>query len=276
MIFLNRVRTTTAISAKFRGDGKKNKDKELMFAQREFLRGSIDKINFSTAYWKSAKTQLKKETKGKCAYCEANVENVAYGDVEHHRPKSVYWWLAYTYDNYLFACQKCNQEYKKDRFPVGGLQLATPLIEATTSNAVIEQMAGNISPDPIDIASNYSLQMFEQGHKDEVAFLLHPYFDKPELYFAYEADDTLKEVKIIPSRAEHAEYVKATEEFYGLNRSELKRDRYKIFKLFKILKMSYYDLEDGSLKREVEEQIVEMKSNKYLFSGMNNYFDTRV
>src|SRR4051794_7502532 len=117
MIPLNRVRTATAVKAVYRGAGKRNKDVELMLAQRAFLNDPTKKVQFKSTFWKDAKVQLKKESKGKCAYCEANTEVVAHGDVEHYRPKSLYWWLAYTYDNYLFACQICNQVYKSDHFP---------------------------------------------------------------------------------------------------------------------------------------------------------------
>ena len=48
---------------------------------------------------------------------------VAYGDVEHFRPKSKYWWLAYCYENYLYSCQMCNQRYKKAEFPIFGPEL---------------------------------------------------------------------------------------------------------------------------------------------------------
>ena len=63
----------------------------------------------SSRVWKAAKPQLKIESGGKCAYCESPTDTVAHGDVEHFRPKSVYWWLAYCYDNYVYACQICNQ-----------------------------------------------------------------------------------------------------------------------------------------------------------------------
>ena len=69
--------------------------------------------------WRRAKAHLKAETHGKCAYCESSTSTVAYGDVEHFRPKSVYWWLAYCYDNFSYSCQLCNQLYKKATFRVG-------------------------------------------------------------------------------------------------------------------------------------------------------------
>jgi hypothetical protein len=61
----------------------------------------------------------------KCCYCEKREEQPKYRDVEHYRPKALYWWLAWTWENLLFACVDCNREYKRDRFPLapGGTQL---------------------------------------------------------------------------------------------------------------------------------------------------------
>lgn len=42
---------------------------------------------------------------GKCAYCESNEELL---HVEHYRPKKIYYWLAYSWDNLLLACFFCN------------------------------------------------------------------------------------------------------------------------------------------------------------------------
>lgn len=53
---------------------------------------------------------------GKCAYCEQRVEQF---HVEHYRPKTIYFWLAYSWDNLLLACVTCNQ-LKLDSFPING------------------------------------------------------------------------------------------------------------------------------------------------------------
>lgn len=53
----------------------------------------------------------------KCCYCEKREEQPKYRDVEHYRPKSVYWWLAWTWENLLFSCIDCNREHKRDQFP---------------------------------------------------------------------------------------------------------------------------------------------------------------
>jgi hypothetical protein len=74
MIALQRIRTIQAIHAKYWGADKRERDKELMLARRFFLNDSTKPIEFKSAFWKTAKTQLKKESFGKCAYCEANTE----------------------------------------------------------------------------------------------------------------------------------------------------------------------------------------------------------
>src|SRR5690606_7071216 len=70
----------------------------------------------------SVKERLLESQFGKCAFCESNVASVSHGDIEHYRPKKYwiqnnkigkegpgYYWLAYNYDNLIFACQVCNQ-----------------------------------------------------------------------------------------------------------------------------------------------------------------------
>ncbi|MBV0882133.1 hypothetical protein KTQ42_22920 [Noviherbaspirillum sp. L7-7A] len=53
-----------------------------------------------------------------------------YNDVEHYRPKTSasrlpgcslthgYWWLAFTWENLLYACPNCNRSSKNDKFPL--------------------------------------------------------------------------------------------------------------------------------------------------------------
>ncbi len=88
----------------------------------------------------------------KCGYCEQKLGTHP-GDVEHYRPKARlqelpedktlwgreakdafnvegrklkevselgYWWLAYTWSNYLAACNRCNSGWKRNLFPVEG------------------------------------------------------------------------------------------------------------------------------------------------------------
>jgi len=74
----------------------------------------------------------------KCCYCEARIPQ-GYNDVEHYRPKAAadrspgctnthgYWWLAFSWDNLLFACPACNRSQKNSRFPLNsGCQSLMP------------------------------------------------------------------------------------------------------------------------------------------------------
>lgn len=77
------------------------------------------------------RTALKKDQYGKCAYCESLLEVSSAAQIEHFRPKTYsqqgkggaihrpgYYWLAYDWNNLLAACSVCNQQYKKNYFPL--------------------------------------------------------------------------------------------------------------------------------------------------------------
>lgn len=64
------------------------------------------------------KAALEKIYHNKCAYCEKNVGDSFY-HIEHYRPKSSYYWLAYSWDNLLLCCDKCNV-YKRRKFEIAG------------------------------------------------------------------------------------------------------------------------------------------------------------
>lgn len=80
---------------------------------------------------KSVKNLLIKSQSGKCCFCESKITHVAYGDVEHFRPKAGwvqsesdaltrpgYYWLAYAWPNLFLSCQLCNQRHKRNLFPL--------------------------------------------------------------------------------------------------------------------------------------------------------------
>jgi len=95
----------------------------------------------------SVKGALIKMQHGKCAFCESQVRHVAHGDVEHFRPKAGftrkgvlvrpgYYWLAYDWENLLFACQLCNQRHKRNAFP---LPAGSRRVRRPTGNLANEQ-----------------------------------------------------------------------------------------------------------------------------------------
>jgi hypothetical protein len=74
---------------------------------------------------------------GKCGFCERQRDITRESDIEHFRPKAGisgeashpgYWWLAYEWTNYLYACKTCNQEWKKNQFPLlpSGIRARAP------------------------------------------------------------------------------------------------------------------------------------------------------
>lgn len=100
-----------------RDEAKKKKDKD-----------QKDKSPFKADLWAELKDYLLRLFDGRCAYCEAIIETVAHGEVEHYRPKakveeddthSGYFWLAYDETNYFPACSKCNgARAKMNHFPL--------------------------------------------------------------------------------------------------------------------------------------------------------------
>jgi len=102
-------------------------------ANQQAFEGGERSFAFDSSLYgaKSVKNALIKAQHGKCAFCESQVRHIAHGDVEHYRPKGGYrqsgadpldqpgyFWLAYTWQNLFFACQLCNQSFKKNLFPL--------------------------------------------------------------------------------------------------------------------------------------------------------------
>lgn len=96
----------------------------------------------------------------KCAFCEFK-EQQAYNDVEHYRPKGGadrspgsaathgYWWLAWTWENLLFACASCNRSHKRTLFPLdhGSVPLTAPELPPGGESPLL---IDPFSEDPID------------------------------------------------------------------------------------------------------------------------------
>ena len=285
MIRLRRSRLKTDIHTNFHGEKKKTLEKELLINQRRIRRDEIQKHTFNSNRWKSAKKQLFAETGSKCAYCEALVSGIAFGDVDHYRPKSTYWWLAYCYDNYLASCQICNQRFKKDVFPIQNRKMRGPRIRRNTTDAFIASKAGTIGPDPLN---QDEVNDFIYQHKQERPRLLNPYFDDPAEYFAWRADDVLREVEVTPnSESFQVEVIVNTEnpevesiaaasiQYYGLNRKELKDNRYNTYEHYNAYKrLLENELISQEIQNEIRNAIERMKAPSAPFAGMIRYFDT--
>ena len=73
-----------------------------------------EKIYVSRYKQKDIRIELDKIYNNKCAYCESRVEEL---HVEHFRPKSIYYWLSYSWDNLMLCCPSCNKQ-KNNEFEV--------------------------------------------------------------------------------------------------------------------------------------------------------------
>ncbi|MCE9572630.1 MAG: hypothetical protein K8W52_05695 [Deltaproteobacteria bacterium] len=102
--------------------------------------------------WSAHKSAFSTAQHRKCGYCESSIAASQDADVEHYAPKAAvhdldptalgveaepnlarlaprsrkvvvrstrgYWWLAYDWGNWLFACEVCNRKYKLNVFPL--------------------------------------------------------------------------------------------------------------------------------------------------------------
>ena len=274
MTKLERLRTSAAIPAAFRGAGRIARSLELIQAH------AAGPIEFKSTVWKAAKPQLKRETGGKCAYCESPTDTVAHGDVEHYRPKSKYWWLAYCYDNYVYACQICNQVHKGDEFPThatAGAWAGPALPDPPTSEA-LAALADRLTPDAVDLNAGHALAEFLVEAAKEKAGLVDPYVTDPDPLFKWVADDVLKVVKVAAASnlvaAQRA--FEGAEASYGLNREELKRNRWKTYADLVVLKDSLRAFEaagiESSLQQRIRDQIRAMTKVDAPYAGMVRYF----
>ncbi|MDF9832240.1 uncharacterized protein (TIGR02646 family) [Ereboglobus sp. PH5-5] len=85
----------------------------------ELIRGGkyIDDDKYNSRYkYSDIIEKLKLIYHKKCAFCEQKVEQL---HAEHFRPKQTYYWLAYSWDNLVLACPKCN-EHKGRQFELRG------------------------------------------------------------------------------------------------------------------------------------------------------------
>lgn len=285
MIKLKRVQTAQAITSALRGKHRVNKLLD-MLDTRVANGGSLDnKYWGKKSHWKKAKDQLKVESHDKCAYCEAPTAVVAHGDVEHFRPKSKYWWLAYYVGNYVYACQICNQVYKGDNFPVHGAELALnpPLPNPPPNPWPDEQrksIAARFCPDPLHDEEGQPVADFLAATALEQASLIDPYAEDPADIFKYVVKDDLRQVHIAPQDENNPRHVRAYEasvEFLGLNREELLELRYEQYRTLNALRLAF---ESGQLPAAVREATRDVLKaaidDSAEYAGMSRYFVNKV
>jgi uncharacterized protein (TIGR02646 family) len=275
MIPLKRERTS-AISANFRGAKRMANNFELLQLKRDGkLDTDVNKV-LKSATWKPAKKQLLKESKNKCAYCETPATVIAYGDVEHFRPKSTYWWLAYCYENYLASCTVCNQMYKRDNFAIVNAAMKGPIVNATHTDEQLQAMAAIITTDPLNDAEGMPLADLVDAMKNEFALLIDPYIEDPAEYLAYEPVLATKEMVVVARKPSYTDVVKACEDFFGINRKELMDLRFQHYCTYMSWKhlLTLADL-PAQFKNMLNNRITEMIEAGSRYAGMIRYLETK-
>ncbi|MCF3640626.1 hypothetical protein LXM94_11685 [Rhizobium sp. TRM95111] len=273
MIRLDRIRSKEAIHSSFRGKTPQKRLRDLMAAVRDHRAANTALALKFDSKWSVVKDQLLTESFDKCAYCETATKVVAFGDVEHYRPKSVYWWLAYVYDNYLASCAVCNQLFKSNHFECSGVRMAGPTIEASTTDAEFDVIGPAAIPDPLDALQ---VQAFIDLHRLEEPLIPNPYFDDPEAIFAWDVLDGTKEVEVIPQPGipRAPAIVDAAERLYGLNRPELKRLRYKQYEFYRLARAAADSPGiDPAIRTMSLELITSMVQPDSQYAGMIRYFE---
>jgi len=168
------------------------------------------------------KDALKTLYKSKCAYCEQNINDVYY-EIEHYRPKAIYYWLAYSWDNLFISCDKCNRK-KLDRFEIKGKRIK--------------------SVEPEDLKDIHRLA--RKYNSIEKPMMINPELEDVEdkLTFNWNTGE-------IESKDLRCRY---TIECCGLNRKETMENRYTIWKEFcKKVERVEYDILLLKMKLEKKE-----------------------
>jgi hypothetical protein len=113
-----RVLRSNTIPAILDTDGRRRRDEHVAQHSNGDTSFVFDRAVYGHTDVKAA---LRLAQHDKCGFCESKISHIAFGDVEHFRPKSAirnapgealvspgYFWLAYDWGNLLFACECCN------------------------------------------------------------------------------------------------------------------------------------------------------------------------
>jgi uncharacterized protein (TIGR02646 family) len=159
------------------------------------------KFKFEAYRSDEVKLALNKLFQAKCAYCESRYAAVQPMDVEHWRPKSLYYWLAANWDNLLPSCIDCNRQRNQfdEREKKG-------------------QLSGKGTEFPLaDLNQRWSYHGLPCS---EVPLLLNPCADWPEKHLDFFDED---EALVRPRRGSRKG--RQSLRVFGLNRSGLVLER---------------------------------------------------
>ena len=173
--------------------------------------------------------------------------------IEHYRPKKKYYWLAFSWDNLLLVCSKCNNS-KGEKFPIQGTMRSYQNTDMLRINELCYEYNEIEKPD-----------------------VIHPVFEK--------VDDKI-EFKNDGKMYSNDQSVNITKDLFDLNRKYLTSIREEIINTL-LTKISLGYLEgnyEEILRKEVQFLIEQSEDNKsiyllfkrYLLSNFNTMILTKI
>ncbi len=126
----------------------------------KFRNGEIKSSHLIPVY-NEIKQNLNEIYHGKCAYCESKLYDSSM-QIDQHRPKSKYPWLAYEWSNLLPACHTCNIS-KSSNYPIKNDVVSVPPI-------------------------NKKDWRYDLISLQEEPLLLNPEYDNPEEHLSFYSD----------------------------------------------------------------------------------------
>ena len=203
--------------------------------------------------WKEERVKkfLHQSQNGKCCYCERRRDEKAETDVEHFRPKakvkessnhSGYWWLAYSWDNLLTSCKKCNNR-KSAHFP----------LKDESKRAFSEK----------------------DDLKKEEPMLINPLTENPEDFISYDIPKDDKGPLMLKAIGKCARGNK-TISLTGINDEELLIERADSFKNYRIYTHFLIMVSNQEEKKEIHKMIKEKIESRSKFAGLARFYFNQV
>ena len=173
--------------------------------------------------YKKANPKLNELYLDKCAYCELKYLATSWTDIEHYRPKSKYYWLAYEWSNLLPTCPKCNR-LKNDEFP---------LINEDKRVSSHSEINGKLDKSKCKINSAELLA--------EQPYILNPEIDNPTDFFDLKIEDNKRGIEILGT--DNKNRGGKTIVICDLNRIDLLKDRQErvIDNILELIDFSFYE-----------------------------------
>ncbi|MCD6017691.1 MAG: hypothetical protein K0S53_812 [Bacteroidetes bacterium] len=237
-----------------------NKEKQEAINLFKIKKNYLEKYKYKAYNNDEIKTALIKLFHGKCCYCESRIAGTQPGDIEHFRPKGKiidfdsnelrpgYYWLAYDWDNLLYACRSCNslcgQELEdEDEVKVVGKGNKFPLVKPYR----------NILDHKIGI-----------NNEEAFRLLINPCIEDPEKFFQY--DEQYASIKPSFKSGFKSQQAQTSIDIYGLTRLQLVIDRKRVLDdvFFLIEQLNSYldDLKTAQKNKTIDKVKLETNIDK--------------